>query len=116
MRNIYQHPKYNPQTIDFDFSLLKLEEEIEFNDKMRSIELPKFNDTVEDNTVCLVTGWGDTKSLFASSKSLRGVEVPIYNFNDCKQLYKSHGGITERMLCAGFQKGKRDACQGMLTY
>lgn len=40
-------------------------------------------------------------------------EVPLVNQQRCVEAYESFGGITPRMICAGFEKqGGKDACQG----
>lgn len=111
VKRIVQHKEYNGRTVDYDFSLLELEDSIEFNDQAKPIALPGSQDYVIENTTCLVTGWGDTQSS-ESRRKLRGAEVPIVNQEKCEQAYKRFGGITARMMCAGFDKGGKDACQG----
>lgn len=45
--------------------------------------------------------------------SLCLAEVPLVNQQKCVEAYESFGGITPRMICAGFEKqGGKDACQG----
>lgn len=111
VKRIVQHKKYHSKTIDYDFSLLELEESIEFNENSKPIALPDKDTKLADNTNCLVTGWGDTQSSESRLK-LRGAEVPIVNQQSCMDAYKRFGGITPRMVCAGFEKGGKDACQG----
>lgn len=41
--------------------------------------------------------------------NLQCVEVPILSDNDCENSYA--GKITERMVCAGYLEGGKDACQ-----
>lgn len=43
---------------------------------------------------------------------MRAAVVPIYNQEKCAKAYKNIGTITDRMICAGFDKGGKDACQG----
>ena len=112
VKRIVQHKQYNAKTIDYDYSLLELEQSIEFNANTKPVALPKAEDRVNDNTTCLVTGWGNTQSSSESSRRLRGAEVPIVNQEKCNKAYKSFGGVTARMVCAGFDKGGKDACQG----
>lgn len=38
--------------------------------------------------------------------------VPIVNQKKCARAYQNVGTITDRMICAGYDKGGRDACQG----
>lgn len=39
------------------------------------------------------------------------VGVPIVSETQCTQSYKKFGGITSRMICAGYEEGEKDACQ-----
>lgn len=91
--------------------MLELKDSIDFNEQSKPIALAGAQERITDNTTCLVTGWGVTQSL-ESRQRLRGAEVPIVNQQKCEQAYKRVGGITERMICAGFDKGGKDACQG----
>ena len=40
------------------------------------------------------------------------VNVPIVSKSQCNSTGWYNGEITENMICAGFQKGKKDSCQG----
>lgn len=63
--------------------------------------------------MCTVSGWGDKRRfLFFQRTALRAVEVPIVNRNKCFRAYIEIGGITKQMVCAGYDQGGRDACQG----
>lgn len=111
VKRIVQHKQYNGRTIDYDFSLLELEDTIDFSEQAKPVALPGAEERVADNTTCLVTGWGATQST-ESGHRLRGAEIPIVNQEKCEKAYKQYGGITTRMICAGFDKGGKDACQG----
>lgn len=111
VKRIVQHKQYNGRIVDFDYSLLELVDSIQFSESAQPITLPDDQDHVKDNQTCLVTGWGDTKS-FERNDRLRGAEVPIVNQEKCSKAYRRYGGVTSRMLCAGFDKGGKDACQG----
>lgn len=112
VKRIIQHKQFSSRTVDFDFSLLELTQPIQFNETAQPIALPGVQDRVKDNTTCLVSGWGDTKSWSDPRNKLRGAEVPIVNQQKCLKAYRRFGGITPRMVCAGFDKGGKDACQG----
>lgn len=43
---------------------------------------------------------------------MRAALVPIVNQEKCATAYKNLAPITDRMICAGFDKGGKDACQG----
>ena len=59
VESLIVHELYDPFTADNDIALFKLPFDIEYNRNMKPICLPR--DDVEPNTLCIVTGWGDTK-------------------------------------------------------
>ncbi|XP_075152609.1 trypsin-1-like [Haematobia irritans] len=109
---IVQHELFNNSNIDYDYSLLKLVHEIEFDDTKQPAKLPELKEEVKDGTQCFVTGWGNTQNILESREWLRQTEVPIFNQEECSDKYKKYGGVTERMICAGYPEGGKDACQG----
>lgn len=113
VERIINHENYNTRTQDYDVALLELSENLEFSDSIKPIALPNDNEMTNVGTMCLVSGWGDKKRFMVLRKTeLRAVEVPIINQNKCNNNYRMYGGITSRMICAGFDKGGKDACQG----
>lgn len=110
--NIFQHPKYDPETTDFDFALLELQGELSFSDVVQPVALPEQDEPVEDGTLTTVSGWGNTQSASESNAVLRAANVPTVNQQECDRAYESFGGITDNMLCAGYKHGGKDACQG----
>ncbi|MET8626530.1 serine protease [Kitasatospora sp. NPDC004669] len=62
-----------------------------------------------------VYGWGDTSGRGDYSPVLRGADVPIVSDRTCAHAYPGgqEGKFDARgMVCAGEEKGGRDACQG----
>jgi len=112
VKNIFVHKQFDYSKIDYDYSLLELVEPLKLDERRQLVTLPRPFELVRDNTTCLVTGWGDTHSTSESRTHLRGTEVPIYNQKKCSEAYQSYGGVTSRMICAGFEQGGKDACQG----
>lgn len=111
---IIQHRDYSPRTLDFDFALLRVISG--FRLELRSvglIELPSQFYKFEVGTECTVSGWGNTLNSNESREFLRAVCVPKFDIEQCRIAYEPFGmNVTERMLCAGFPEGGRDACQG----
>lgn len=112
VKKIHQHLSYNPSIIDYDYSVLELEEEIPFDDTKQPIELPEYEEALEEGIMLDVSGWGNTQNPSESNQILRRASVPKVSHEDCDRAYSSYGGITTRMLCAGFEEGGKDACQG----
>lgn len=127
------HPKYSSTKLDFDFSLLELETELEFNDNIRAIDLPAEDFQVSDDADCEISGWGKknaknlnirwliklilwliivnklglTQSSHESQETLRAAMIPIANQRYCNRQYR--GIITSRMICAGDKDGGKDS-------
>lgn len=110
------HERYNKVEQDFDIALIELSSPLEYGQTIQPIAVPKSNQSIADDTRCLVSGWGTSYSflvfLFRRTE-LRAVEVPIINQNLCEKNYeKADVEITPRELCAGFEDGGHDSCQG----
>lgn len=117
VERIIKHSNYNRRNLDNDIALLELSGRLEFSDSVQPIVLPDANERILDGSMCLVSGWGETERLIIFRRSqLRAAEVPIVNQEKCNNVYKMVGSITKRMLCAGFDNGGRDACQGKCHY
>ena len=57
---IFEHGQYDSVTVNNDIALLKLTNEITFNNYVSPACLPD-KDVVKD-TICVTTGWGETQS------------------------------------------------------
>jgi len=112
IKRIVQHKKFSYSNIDYDYSLLELNESLILDERRQQIDLPRPFEIIKDKTTCLVTGWGNTQNSSESRLHLRGADVPIFNQVECSKAYKRYGGVTSRMICAGFDEGGKDACQG----
>ncbi|XP_055596177.1 trypsin-1-like [Uranotaenia lowii] len=108
-----RHENFNRLlAIDWDFCLLELDRNLTFTDTIRPIELPKQWEPVENDIMCTISGWGRTKNKYDDRTKLRAALVPIMDQRECDQLYAYKGGLTSRMICAGFREGGVDACKG----
>ncbi|XP_062557835.1 transmembrane protease serine 9-like [Armigeres subalbatus] len=112
VRTVYRHPQYSAATTDYDFSLLELEETVTFSESCSPVDLPQKDDPVNAGTCLQVSGWGNTQNPAESSAVLRAANVPAVSQEECSQAYAMYGGVTDRMVCAGYKQGGKDACQG----
>ena len=112
---ILDHPEYEPMTANFDFTLIKLKNLVDFSihPHIRPICLPSNDDNTYSNFVATVTGWGAISSDGPNSNTLLEVDVNVMSNDECKNDfgYKPYE-ITEQMLCANVEGGGKDACQG----
>ena len=61
---------------------------------------------------CYIAGWGNKKLRTATEPRLLHVPVPLVSKEKCNEA-KSYGGmITDNMVCAGFEEGGKDTCEG----
>ncbi|XP_037911487.1 trypsin-3-like [Hermetia illucens] len=107
-----EHPQYNPKIADYDFSLLQLKPWPSKGVVYAAVQLPNQDADVADGIILTTSGWGDTHNSSISCASLRAVDVPKYNQTECNRAYSRFGGITTRMICAGYKEGGKDSCQG----
>ena len=112
---IVNHPDYDQQLTNNDFSLLKLAKPLNFGNHpdIRPICLPEGDDDTYEGDVATVTGWGTTSSGGPTSPILRGVDVTVLTNVACQADYGYPAEwITREMLCAHTPGGGKDACQG----
>ena len=112
---IFNHPKYNTETMDYDFSLLRLSEPVEFAlyPHIRPICLPADPSEDYDGFLAIVAGWGATSHTGPTSNYLQSAEVNVLSNEDCNgDKYSYYGAITDRMLCANVEGGGTDSCHG----
>lgn len=88
--------------------MIELAEPLEFDESRQPIKLPRPYEIIRDESLCLVTGWGNTQNSSESRLNLRAAEVPIVNQRKCSKAYNRYGGVTPRMICAGFEQGGKD--------
>jgi len=111
---IIQHPLFT-EKYDYDFALLRLERKIDLAsaDSPTPICLPPPNIRTEtwEGTSPWVVGWGmPDENAGGTTRVLQKLSVPIIPNGKCSKWMP--GLVTERMVCAGYEEGKKDACTG----
>nr|XP_018896577.1 PREDICTED: trypsin-1-like [Bemisia tabaci] len=111
VKTVIRYKGYSPSTYNHDIALLRLDEEVQWNELLRPVCLPRpgLSYTGHDG---IVTGWGVTKQGGQVSDTLQEVKVPIMSNSECKKTKYGEKRITNNMLCAGYPKGEKDSCQG----
>ena len=112
---IVDHPSYDHGTTNYDFSLLKMKNPIDFSayPHIRPICLPANDDSDFNDFVATVTGWGTTSLGGSTSNKLLEVNLDVLSNSECKNDYSYPSSwITDQMLCAIVDGGGKDACQG----
>uniref|UniRef100_A0A8C3IYA5 Corin, serine peptidase n=1 Tax=Chrysemys picta bellii TaxID=8478 RepID=A0A8C3IYA5_CHRPI len=109
VKTIILHPRYNRAVVDYDISIVELNEDINETSYVRPVCLPSREQLVEPDTYCYITGWGHMGNKMPFK--LQEGEVRIISLEQC-QSYFDMKTITSRMLCAGYESGTVDSCMG----
>ncbi|KAF3693460.1 Mannan-binding lectin serine protease 1 [Channa argus] len=134
--HIFLHPDFQPSNYNNDIALLKLRDQVEFNNVIRPVCLPLPHNQDDPpspvpNSLGIIAGWGIShpNASFPSrgapptlpsepggtSDLLQYVKLPVVPQDECQASYASRSvsyNITENMFCAGFFEGGRDTCLG----
>ncbi|XP_074085604.1 atrial natriuretic peptide-converting enzyme isoform X2 [Macrotis lagotis] len=109
VKTIILHPRYNRAVVDYDISIVELNEDIRETSYVRPVCLPRSGQVVEPDTYCYITGWGHMGNKMPFK--LQEGEVRIISLEQC-QSYFDMKTITTRMICAGYESGTVDSCMG----
>ena len=112
------HPKYNPQTLEFDVALLMIGCKVSYSPFVKKICLPNCTSDqylYRPGTQCTVAGWGATdldsdSSTFRLSTHLKHFQLPIADLQRCQN--SSTFAITDSFICAGDATGQKGVCKG----
>ncbi|XP_052642579.1 transmembrane protease serine 5-like isoform X6 [Harpia harpyja] len=112
VKKIIYHPLYNDSSLDYDIALMKLQVPLNFSDAIRAVCLPPSHWDLFQGMQCWVSGWGYTRPEQAQvTETLKEALVPLVGTKRCNSSCMYAGRLTARMLCAGYLRGKIDACQ-----
>ncbi len=111
---IIVHPNYDSITQDYDMALIRLSSSVSFQTVQPLMPSQSILSTTDVNAT--VIGWGDLSDGGRNYPiDLHEAIVPIYDQALCNSAFTEPdgtGGITQRMICAGYPQGGIDACQG----
>merc|ERR1719423_589765 len=108
LSKITDHPDYNDNTLDNDYSILTLAQPVKFSTTVAPACLPADNSKDFAGEMATVSGWGTLSSGGNQPTVLNEVDVTVQSNAQCQTAYGN--SITSNMICAA-DAGK-DACQG----
>ncbi|KPP62012.1 granzyme B-like, partial [Scleropages formosus] len=110
VKKCYKHNLYKIAIYDYDIMLIKLQHNAALNKNVKVIELPKYKETVPDETQCTMSGWGKTTPQGQFESVLQEVSLKIQSNKECRTAW--HNVFSpQRTLCTHFN-GKKGICQG----
>ena len=109
--SVVVHGAYDPHTRENDLALLFLDSPTAiFPPQFPSIEVEQR--LVDDQEKVTISGWGNTYDFGVKSLDLMETEAPLVSPQLCSEP-DSHGqSLKATMLCAGYEDGRTDACDG----
>ncbi|EEC00137.1 proclotting enzyme precursor, putative [Ixodes scapularis] len=116
-QEIHVHEDFDPVRFDSDIALVLLDRPVELTSRVQPVCLPTERSTqtnIVDGHLGIVTGWGQTENR-SYADALREAVVPVVSAKECERAYKEGRfplTVTSNMLCAGYERGKIDACTG----
>uniref|UniRef100_A0A8C4XP35 Coagulation factor XI n=1 Tax=Falco tinnunculus TaxID=100819 RepID=A0A8C4XP35_FALTI len=111
VEEIIVHPQYKYAQTGYDIALMKLDKPMNFTDLQLPICLPSKEDANILYTDCWVIGWGYRKEKGRVEDILQKATVPLMSREECQARYRKHR-IGDKVICAGYDEGGRDACKG----
>ncbi|XP_047112164.1 trypsin-1-like [Schistocerca piceifrons] len=108
--SVHPHPGFSWTSFDYDVGLVKVADPFVFGATIQAAGLPLKEPAV--GSLVTVTGWGRLSEHGPAATQLQALTEPVLDPRRCGEAYAFLGGITQRMLCAGFPEGGRDACHG----
>nr|XP_011743699.1 ovochymase-1 isoform X2 [Macaca nemestrina] len=114
-KHIMAHEDFNTLSYDSDIALIQLSSPLEYSSAVRPVCLPHSTEPPFSSEICAVTGWGSISGDGGLASRLQQIQVHVLEREVCEHTYYSAhpGGITEKMICAGFAaSGEKDFCQG----
>ncbi|XP_069686150.1 venom protease-like [Periplaneta americana] len=116
------HEDYEPKTLVNDIAILELRDEVNFTTLIRPICLPLAPEIRSKDFVGYypyIAGWGYTDpGTKEKSLKLMQVQMPVISQARCREQLEPFRGLNatayvdNRILCAGYRKGGKDACTG----
>ena len=84
---IKNHPRYNNDNADYDFSILFLSSPLTFSSTIGAVCLPASTQSLYTGQVATVTGWGLTSSGGSPASTLQEAEVEVISNQACSDHY-----------------------------
>ncbi|HEX6242369.1 MAG TPA: serine protease [Polyangiales bacterium] len=120
VRNVIVHPQFGGWNADYDVAVWELEEPVELSEYPRLVRHPLVQELLSAvHTPARVLGYGALGEEEPDADRLMQVDVPLVSRERCRLLHaEGNPGlppeelITDRMICAGYRAGGRDACYG----
>jgi secreted trypsin-like serine protease len=109
VRTIVTYDNYDIDLWNYhDIAIFVLKRVNNFPKHIKFVTLPKLNQEFKVGEKLFISGYGNTE-YSNYNLELRGAVVPVYDHVECRRRYMF---LTQEMICAGYESGGIDTCQG----
>ncbi|XP_029472233.1 acrosin-like [Rhinatrema bivittatum] len=113
IKHLIMHEEYKPETEKNDIALLEMDQPVVFNDYTQPACFPDRSTDVSGMDLCYTSGWGVMKEESnVPVDILQEEKVEMISVELCNSSYWYGGAIGAYNLCAGYERGGIDTCQG----
>ncbi|XP_053742805.1 ovochymase-2 [Synchiropus splendidus] len=117
IKSVWVHERYRHSApMSYDVALVELDGHVQFGVLVRPICLPLPEERSAPGSGCIVAGWGRTRERGRLPFVLREVPLELVHRARCQHVLRTVSGSEVAgdmtVLCAGPERGGRDACQG----
>jgi secreted trypsin-like serine protease len=110
VKEIFQHPNYDPKKLNNDLGLLKLDKLVPLSERILPICLPQ---QFLAPAKAIASGFGKTGYGESSSRDLLKVTLEKFTQDECQRPFGSLVTITnDSMICYGHHTEQKDSCNG----
>lgn len=110
---IFFHPNYKPQTLEFNFAVLKLHKNLTLGKREKHVDMVPYsrNLVVPVDKQIQFLGWGSVLGIggLGGTVLLQKVELPVYDLADCQEVY-GRNLVTRNNFCAGYITIQKNVC------
>ncbi|KAJ7317885.1 hypothetical protein JRQ81_004047 [Phrynocephalus forsythii] len=112
VKTITLHPGFSKNSFENDIALFTLSKSITYNDYVQPICLPYTSLPLNENTNCYISGWGLKGENGSGSQVLQYGNVQYIPREICNSFGWYEGAVSKNYLCAGYESGRVDSCEG----
>ncbi|KAL5292138.1 hypothetical protein ACFFRR_011137 [Megaselia abdita] len=107
------HDQFNASTLNYDISLIRLEQPLTLNYFVGTIPMADSSITLSslEGERVVASGWGQVSDDTGVIDDLRFVNLFIENHNACKNYYYP-GLVNDGVICADTVRGTKSTCNG----
>ncbi|CAH0718019.1 unnamed protein product, partial [Brenthis ino] len=109
---IFFHPNYKPETLEFNFAVLRVHKKITSDKKVKVSEIDYSTDKLvpTDSNITFL-GWGSVLSIggLGGQVLLQKLVLPVYDLADCQEIY-GRNLVTRTNFCAGYITLAKNVC------